>query len=49
MTVKESMYLVEKRCWLKAHEAVRYLEFKCERRKREWYVTEEGRWVHWNA
>jgi len=49
MTVKESMYSVKKRHWLKAHEAVRYLEFKRERRKREWYATEEGRRVQWSA
>ena len=49
MTFEESMWLVKKRRWLKAQEVARYLDFKCERRKREWYETEGGRQVRWNA
>ena len=26
-----------------------YLNFKWERRKREWYATKRGSWVQWNV
>ena len=49
MTFKESMSLVKKRRWLKTQEVAGYLDFKRERRKREWHATEGGRQVRWNA
>ena len=43
MTFEESMWLVKKKRWLKAQEAAGYLDFKRERRKSKWYVSEGGR------
>jgi hypothetical protein len=43
------MYLVKNRQWPKAQEAAGCLDFKRERRKREWYGTKGERWVRWNV
>ena len=49
MTFEESMQLIKKRWWSKTQEEAGYLDFKRERRRREWYVTEGGRRVRWNV